>query len=110
MGGDTCHHSGEFRPSLYLPLPETISPSPLEGLSFNTEYRHVCPGSLFLNIHPEKSPIKPFYTLPENGISYDKVKALQSTVKMTEFDAADNVFVCIAHDAVRMVRSKRRLS
>ena len=41
MGGDACHHNGEFRPSQYMPLPENISPHPWEGKGA------VCPGSIF---------------------------------------------------------------
>ena len=43
MGGDACHHNGEFRPSQYRPLPESIAPHPWEkGPGAKT-----CPGSLF---------------------------------------------------------------
>ena len=45
MGGDSCHHNGEFRPSVYRPLPESITPHPWakgEG--------KVCPGSIFQSI------------------------------------------------------------
>jgi glyoxylase-like metal-dependent hydrolase (beta-lactamase superfamily II) len=41
IGGDACHHNGEFRPSAYRPLPESISPHPWE------KWGLLCPGSLF---------------------------------------------------------------
>jgi glyoxylase-like metal-dependent hydrolase (beta-lactamase superfamily II) len=44
MGGDACHHNGEFRPSQYRPLPESISPHPWEGKSA------LCPGSIFQTV------------------------------------------------------------
>lgn len=31
MGGDTCHFTGQLRPTAHRPLPEKISPSPLPG-------------------------------------------------------------------------------
>ncbi|OAP60316.1 hypothetical protein AYL99_05318 [Fonsecaea erecta] len=60
MGGDTAHHGAELRPTAYLPLPKTVSPSP---------YAAKYPGA-------------------------------QEIVDMVqEFDAADDVFVVVAHDA-----------
>lgn len=41
MGGDACHHNGEFRPSAYRPLAQEIIPHPWEGKGA------VCPGSVF---------------------------------------------------------------
>lgn len=60
----------------------------------------MCPGSVFLNIHRSGMATEPFYTLPGKGISHNRDKAIESTAKMIEFDAAENVFVCIAHDSV----------
>jgi hypothetical protein len=101
MGGDVCHHGGEFRPTPYVPLPSTIAPSPL-----NCPIQP-CPGSIFLDIHPTHSATQPFYKLPvENGISYNIDEATGSVEKTTEFDAAPNVFVCIAHDDVCSTQQK----
>lgn len=44
MGGDACHHNGEFRPSVYRPLPESISPHPWD------KEGKMCPGSIFQSI------------------------------------------------------------
>jgi glyoxylase-like metal-dependent hydrolase (beta-lactamase superfamily II) len=45
MGGDSCHHNGEFRPSVYSPLPESITPHPWEKGEGK-----ICPGSIFQSI------------------------------------------------------------
>jgi hypothetical protein len=101
LGADTCHHAGEFRPTTYMPLPDTINPSPLRSHFLLKQFGPLaCPGSVFLSIHRRRVATEPFYTLPEKGISHDKDKAIESTAKMIEFDSAENVFVCIAHDSV----------
>jgi len=45
MGGDAAHHGGEFRPSEYLPLPDSIIPNPFAPYSATT-----CPGEMFESI------------------------------------------------------------
>ena len=106
LGADCCHYSGEFRPTPYLPLPKTITPNPFHtrGGGVHKRCNSSCPGSLFLEIHPKKSPTEPFYTLPtdavQNGVALDWDYAVESMKKMAEFDAADDVFVILAHDEV----------
>ncbi|EUC41870.1 hypothetical protein COCMIDRAFT_105009 [Bipolaris oryzae ATCC 44560] len=99
MGGDTCHYCGEFRPSKYVPLPEVVTPSPYSTPPFapGTE----CPGALILNIHPQKSSTKPFYTqkVLEEGLMQDYPKAVESADKMSSFDGDEHVLVLVAHDA-----------
>ncbi|KAF8593885.1 putative N-acyl homoserine lactonase AttM [Ceratobasidium sp. AG-I] len=92
MGGDICHHGGEMRPTEYLPLPEHISPNPLKPKG------QPCPGSLFLDIHPEHSATKRFYHVAEQGASSDPPEAERSIEKLEEFDGHENVFTVIAHD------------
>ena len=92
MGGDCAHHGGEFRPTPYLPLPETIKPSPFPHLSSGG-----CPGALLQKLHPKHSATEPFYT-PSPQISENHDEALRSIRKLEEFDASDNVLMCIAHD------------
>lgn len=105
MGADTCHHAGEFRPSTHMPLPDTIDPSPLTIESLLRRFGpHICPGSVFLGIHRNRVATESFYTLPERGISHDRDEAIESITKMSEFDAVENVFVCIAHDSVNFPR------
>jgi glyoxylase-like metal-dependent hydrolase (beta-lactamase superfamily II) len=97
MGGDSCHHGGEFRPSQYLPLPESISPNPLD-LKRNTP----CPGSLFDDIYRDGDKTKPFYgiaRLPDGkGVAHDADEAEATLGKVIEADARDDVLVVMAHD------------
>ncbi|EMD86420.1 hypothetical protein COCC4DRAFT_135457 [Bipolaris maydis ATCC 48331] len=59
-----------------------------------------CPGALILNIHPQKSPTKPFYTQKKNEeLMQDYPKLLESTDKMSSFDGDEHVLVLIAYDA-----------
>jgi len=95
LGGDIAHHGGEFRPTQYLPLPESISPSPLEAPFMVAP--SFCPGEIFQAIHPEKSRTEPFFS-PTGDFHSDNQEARRSIAKMTEFDAYDNVFSVIAHD------------
>jgi glyoxylase-like metal-dependent hydrolase (beta-lactamase superfamily II) len=55
MGGDACHHAGEFRPSQYQPLPTEINPSP------KSLPQPICPGHLLQDVHCNKSANEPFY-------------------------------------------------
>lgn len=103
LAGDCAHHGGEFRPSSSLPMPSTISPSPLPHL-----HPTVCPGSLFIPIHrlydPDNrvhatdSPIsEPFYQISAEGAN-DVTQARESVRKLSIFDGDENVLVMIAHD------------
>jgi glyoxylase-like metal-dependent hydrolase (beta-lactamase superfamily II) len=94
MGGDACHHGGEYRPTEYLPLPKNITPSPIKSKS-------VCPGSLFASVPNHQKPNKEFYQLAKN-FSHDTDQANQTIHDLEEFDAAENVFVVIAHDPVML--------
>lgn len=98
LGADCCHHSGEFRPTQYLPMPESINLNPLRK---NTTYsRHApCPGSFFRDVHPARSVSEPFYRFTDPGISHDVGAATDSMRKMTAFDANDDVLVLMAHDS-----------
>ncbi|KAF4553627.1 Cytochrome P450-like protein 82 [Elsinoe fawcettii] len=90
MGGDACHHGGEFRPTQYLPLPSELSPSPVPSL-------RVCPGSLLTAFHRNKSATEPYYTVTPK-FAYDVEKCNWTIDGVEEFDAHENVFVLIAHD------------
>lgn len=103
MGGDTCHHAGVFRPTEYLPLPESISPSPLHPINI-TQRSSFCPGELFLALHPSHSATEPFYKIAvdEKGqsLAYVDVKSAKDTIKkMQRIDRHEEVFVIMAHDA-----------
>ena len=91
LGADTAHHGAEFRPTKYLPLPRHINPSPHQA------YLEFCPGHVFKAIHPNKSGNSPYYHIHKPfPFNYDQ--ATQTLGSMQEFDAAENVFVVIAHD------------
>lgn len=90
MGGDACHHGGEFRPSEYMPLPKEISPSPIKHLS-------PCPGHLLQQIHREKSATTPFFEVAPS-FAHDAELANWTIDGVQEFDISPEVFVLIAHD------------
>jgi glyoxylase-like metal-dependent hydrolase (beta-lactamase superfamily II) len=98
MGGDAAHHGAEYRPTEYLPLPKQISPSPLMA----HKHKHVsfCPGEIFASIHAttERYATEPLYRVSE-GVAHDWKAADQTIRDMMLFDADENVFVVIAHDA-----------
>jgi glyoxylase-like metal-dependent hydrolase (beta-lactamase superfamily II) len=98
LGGDIAHHAGEFRPTEYLPLPDSITPSPLQA-PFAAQATF-CPGEVFEAIHPSKSRTKPFFSpsTGEHAVHADVAETRRSIEKLTEFDAYDNVFSVIAHD------------
>jgi glyoxylase-like metal-dependent hydrolase (beta-lactamase superfamily II) len=93
MGGDCCHHGGEFRPTEYLPLPKYIAPAPM------SRFGHAgCPGAYMVeHVHPKRSATQPFYDIAQ-GFSHDHDEAVRSIRKLEEFDASDDVLMCIAHD------------
>jgi glyoxylase-like metal-dependent hydrolase (beta-lactamase superfamily II) len=93
MGADTCHHGGEFRPTQYLPLPDKADLAPL-----HSHITNFCPGSVFKQVHYEKSSTKPFYNVSA-AMSFDREAAEQSIRKMEMFDAREDVWVVIAHDS-----------
>ena len=91
MGADAAHHPGLFRPSVYLPLPTTIAPSPLK------KYPSGCPGSVLQGLHPRKSATEPFFR-PSEFAFPDAEAAAETVGKIQELDAAGNVLVGVAHD------------
>jgi glyoxylase-like metal-dependent hydrolase (beta-lactamase superfamily II) len=98
MGADCCHHGGEFRPTEYLPIPDSIFPNPIVS-SKRYPRSHPCPGSLFVKIHPKQSETEPFYQLTMGKDADAVAEATRSQRKMFDFDADENVLVLVAHDA-----------
>ena len=96
MGGDIAHHGGEFRPSVYRPLPSLLPDFPLFVPCSTSQVRPPCPGELLATIHCAQSATEPFYT---SECAEDQDKAIESIRKMMEFDARDTIFVVLAHDA-----------
>lgn len=96
MGGDIARHGGEFRPSVYRPLPTLLPDFPLYPPSSSSAVRPPCPGEFLATIHCAQSATEPFYT---SNRAEDHDKAIESIRKMMEFDARDTIFVVLAHDA-----------
>lgn len=97
MGGDACHHSGEFRPSQWLPLPSSISPNPLH-LDSSTP----CPGAMFEHLLRDGDETKPFYEIARredgSGVADDVDEADRTVHKVMEADAQEEILVVMAHD------------
>lgn len=105
MSGDTFHHVAEIRPSSYVPLPGSITPSPLPRM-----HGSVCPGELFspvLKNGSRSDHILTFHDILAGKNEEGKKKvsmihdepALRDTLSKTEeFDAAAEVFTLGAHD------------
>jgi hypothetical protein len=96
LGADCAHHCGMFRPSPLTPLPETISPSPLE----HPMSASVCPCSLFERAHPNPESFRttPFYD-PAAPMAVDPVAHRTTLDALKMLDASPDVFVILAHDA-----------
>lgn len=103
LGGDSIHHAGEIRPSEYLPLPDSIKPSPLPS-----RYPAACPGEVFEPILRNGSrsehileyydPFRDAHADAKFALIYDE-PALRDTVrKDEELDADRDVFTICAHD------------
>ncbi|KAI3397303.1 hypothetical protein diail_11035 [Diaporthe ilicicola] len=93
MGGDASHQAGEFRPSKYLPLPDSISPHPLDDQSITP-----CPGALFEHLLQGGNRRKEFLKLSRGSLHADPDEAERTIEKMQEADAHDKILVVIAHD------------
>lgn len=101
MGADTCHFAGALRPSSYVPLPEEIDTA-TAGL--DSCFPSLCPCSMFHDCHPASSidekRTTPWYSASKAPLSayVDPATADQSIAALREFDACEDVFVCLAHD------------
>ena len=103
LGGDSIHHSGEIRPTEYLPLPEFISPSPIPKVHATS-----CPSHIFEPILREGSKTKHILEFQGSFKDWGSEKkfglivdepALRNTIRKDEdLDANENVFTIIAHD------------
>ena len=96
LAGDSAHHCGEFRPTPLTPLPDNISPSPLE----DSTSASVCPCSLFERIHPNPGSFRttPFYEAAAPMVE-DPVAHRATLDALKTLDASPDVFVILAHDA-----------
>ncbi|KAI9451978.1 hypothetical protein BJY52DRAFT_1295304 [Lactarius psammicola] len=96
LAGDGAHHCGEFRPTPLTPLPDTISPSPLEPPTSASS----CPCSLFQPIHPSPESFRttPFYEVAAHQID-DPVARRTTLDALKAFDTSPDVLVILTHDA-----------
>ena len=97
LAGDACHHVGTLRPSAYLPLPNSVSPSLWEQCTQSAEYRASSPCSSFSTLLRGGNISNSFYDIAP-GIHENPKKAEDTVQKLKGFDAHDKVFVIIAHD------------
>ena len=100
LGGDIAHQAGEFRPTQYMPLPDSISPNPLQRPFSAAASQTFCPGEIFQALHPAQSRVEPFLkpSTAAHAAHLDSAETLRSIEKLTEFDACEDVFSVIAHD------------
>jgi hypothetical protein len=111
MAGDSAHHPAVFRPSPYLPLPETISlteipendihhqKTPVAGSSSRVAASIYSGSKIISHLHPTHSHNTSFLR-PDSEPMCHNTQATSATVeKLQLFDAHDDVLVCIAHDS-----------
>lgn len=91
MGADACHHPGVLRPTEYLPLPRSLALPSLGDAG-------ICPGALLQRLLPGQDPRAPFFTVARGPLFPDHEASMETVRKIQELDAADNVFVVMAHD------------
>ncbi|EPE36545.1 Metallo-hydrolase/oxidoreductase [Glarea lozoyensis ATCC 20868] len=97
LGADACHFAGSLRPSVWVPLPESVTREELGEVQGGG-----CPCEDFLVSHPrgKEGRIKPWYSASRTpGSAYaDWRVADRSVEKLRGFDACVDVLVCLAHD------------
>lgn len=119
LGADTCHHTGQFRPSEGHPFPETVDPATLNDdndphlpsalLRSSNLPAHLsfpCPGALLLNhaahLDSATARTEPFFTMLDvpdgQGLNVNRNQALAAREALMQLDASDQVFTVIAHD------------
>ncbi|KAH7168103.1 beta-lactamase-like protein [Fusarium sp. MPI-SDFR-AT-0072] len=94
MGGDVCHYAGIFRPSKFLPVPDTISPHPCHP----HEDGVLCPGEAFARLQNSRGRA-PTDTLFDLTFGLDLELAAKTTKQLQELDCNENIFVVVAHDS-----------
>lgn len=95
LGGDICHYPGIFRPSKYLPVPESIQLDTSAGQSSNAPF---CLGSAFEKLQKERNR-NVTDSLYDMTFGHDVPLAHQTSRWLQELDCDENIFVIIAHDA-----------
>jgi glyoxylase-like metal-dependent hydrolase (beta-lactamase superfamily II) len=100
MGGDASHHPGEFRASEYVPLPTSISPSPMKKKKMMKSFsvHGGCPGHVVQAMQRNGRADETFY-VPSDGFNVDSEVALETIRGLQEFDAHEKVLMVVAHDS-----------
>ncbi|KAI9046039.1 MBL fold metallo-hydrolase [Aspergillus affinis] len=94
LGGDVCHFAGIFRPSVHLPIPESIVPHPVLG----GDTVGFCPGDAWEELQRSRGR-DPTQSLYDPTFGHDIPLAKRTIGKLQEADASEDIFVIIAHDA-----------
>ncbi|KAM3069356.1 hypothetical protein ACMFMF_008573 [Clarireedia jacksonii] len=101
LGADCCHFAGSLRPSENIPLPEHLDPI---AAGLDSHFPSPCPCSIFTDCHTaateDEKRTSAYYTPSRApGSAYaDPDVAAQSIIGVKEFDALNDVLVCLAHD------------
>ncbi|KAL3479912.1 major facilitator superfamily domain-containing protein [Aspergillus californicus] len=106
LGDDIAHHPGVFRPSVQLPLPGNIYPSPLDDglLGLQSSLVSACPRSIIEKIHPADRTNGENYRTTQlckpnpmtNASQLDTEAAIEG---LQILDGSAEIFVVIAHDS-----------
>ncbi|KAI9148731.1 Phenylacetone monooxygenase [Paramyrothecium foliicola] len=94
LGGDICHYAGIFRPSKYLPIPQSISPHPCHPQS----HVPLCPGDSFERLQRSRGRLSTDSVF-DLTFGHDLSLARETTAQLQELDCDENIFVIVAHDA-----------
>ncbi|KAF6827224.1 metallo-beta-lactamase superfamily protein [Colletotrichum plurivorum] len=94
LGGDVCHYAGIFRPSKYLPVPESISPHPCRP----HDNIALCPGSAWDELQASRGRCSTD-ALFDATFGLDLPKVAETIESLQQLDCDENVFVIIAHDS-----------
>ncbi|KAJ8116189.1 hypothetical protein OPT61_g2342 [Boeremia exigua] len=99
LGGDICHFGGAFRPTSYVPMPESLSPY---DVGHEKRHNQPYPHSVFTKCHPDRANARTttYYTpcCRADGWYVDPPRALESIEQLKALDADARILVLIAHD------------
>ena len=99
MGADACHHPGVLRPTEFLPLPLSFTPSPPSfSMHVTDKSRSACPGSALQTLSLGRSPTTPFFQVANSPLFSDHDAAVETVRKIQELDASAEILVVLAHD------------